>query len=263
MIPASKESSMANNSNTNTQGVAGKSVVVTGGTTGIGRATAKLLASEGAKVLIYGREEQPLQDAVSEIKQEAQDGALVIGVTADQSNPEDVVRVFQEADRKLGGVDILVNNAALSAQSILDSDYSEWEYVIKTNVLGYMNCCREAVNRMKDNGGHIVNVGSMSAKARDAGSDVYTATKSAIEGFSDSLAKQVNEQGIRVTVIEPGLVGTDMTAPKTPPQEQPKKAEEQQMLTAEDLARCVLYTLSQPERCDIALVQIRPTKQII
>lgn len=251
-------------SQTNTQSVAGKSVVVTGGTTGIGRATAKLLASEGAKVLIYGREEQPLQDALNEIKQSAQDQAEIVGLTADQSKPEDVQRVFQEADQKLGGVDILVNNAALSAQSILDSDYTEWEYVLKTNVLGYMNCCREAVNRMKSNGGgHIVNVGSMSAKARDKGSDVYTATKSAIEGFSDSLAKQVNEQGIRVTVIEPGLVGTDMTTRKVPAEQQPQKEQEEQMLTAEDLAQCVLYTLSQPARCDISLVQIRPTKQTI
>ncbi|HEX5322461.1 MAG TPA: SDR family oxidoreductase [Capsulimonadaceae bacterium] len=250
--------------NKDSQSVAGKAVVLTGGTTGIGRATARLLASEGAKVLIYGREEQPLHDAIEEIKPAAQNGGQIVGLTADQSKPEDVQRVFQEADRQLGGVDILVNNAAISAESILDSDYAEWEYVMKTNVLGYMNCCRQALDRMTARGnGHIVNVGSLSAKARSAGSDVYTATKSAIEGFSDSLAKQVNEQGIRVTVIEPGLVGTDMTASKTPAEKQPQKEQEQQMLTAEDLAQCVLYTLSQPARCDVSLVQIRPTKQAI
>jgi len=118
-------------------------------------------------------------------------------------------------------VDILVNNAVQAAGSILDSDYSKWAYVVQTNVLGYMACCREAVDRMKARGGgHIVNVGSLSAKVRESGSDIYVATKAAIEGFSEALRKQVNEQGIKVTLIEPGLGGTDMTVfspPHAPP----------------------------------------------
>ncbi len=213
---------------------------------------------------IFGREEQALQEALSDLRGQAQSGGEVHGLTADQSKPEDVTRVFQEAEQRLGGVDILVNNAAQAAGSILDSDYSKWAYVVQTNVLGYMACCREAVDRMKARGGgHIVNVGSLSAKVRESGSDIYVATKAAIEGFSEALRKQVNERGIKVTLIEPGLVGTDMTASNTPPAEQPQKEREGQMLTAEDLARSVLYALQQPPRCDVILIQIRPHGQAI
>ena len=246
------------------QSLAGKAVVLTGGTTGIGRATAHLLASEGCRVLIYGREEAALQDALKDIRAAAGHGGEVYGLTADQSHREDVKRVFVEADARLGGVDILINNAALGAQSILDTDYGEWEYVVQTNLLGYMACCREALDRMTPRKtGHIVNVGSMSAKVRESGSDVYVATKSGIEGFSEALRKKVNDLGIKVTLIEPGLVGTDMTEDQVPREQQAQKEQEGEMMTAEDLAQSILYTLVQPPRCDVALVQIRPHKQAI
>lgn len=244
--------------------MAGKAIVVSGGTTGIGRATAALLASQGAKVLIFGREEQALQDALADLQGQVQNGGAVHGMTADQSKPEDVRRVFQEADQKLGGVDILINNAALAAQSIVETDYAEWQSVIQTNILGYMACCREAIDRMKaKGGGHIVNVGSLSAKVREEDSDIYVATKAAIEGFSESLRKKVNKDGIKVSLIEPGLVGTDMTAENTPPDQQPEAEEKGEMLTSEDLALSVLYVLTQSPRCDVILVQIRPHGQSI
>ena len=239
-----------------------KAILITGGTTGIGRATANLLASLGARVMIYGRDANALKDALRDIKAVAQDANQVFGLTADQSEPDAVRRVFQEVDDKLGGLDILINNAAEGGESITETDYDEWRYVVETNLLGYMQCAREAVDRMKPNGrGHIVNIGSMSAKSRGKGSDIYVATKSAIQGFSESLGKQISEDGIKVTLIEPGLVGTDMTASKTPPEEQPAKIAAGEMLKAEDLAQSVLYTLIQPARCDVIHLRIRPHKQ--
>jgi Short-chain alcohol dehydrogenase of unknown specificity len=245
--------------------LAGKAIIVTGGTTGIGRSTAQRLVAGGANVLIYGRHEQELQDALKDITSSANgSGGKVHGLTADQSKPEDVKRVFEEADGKLGGVDILVNNAALGGGSITDTDRSEWEYQLRTNLFGYMDCCQQAIERMKAKGsGHIVNVGSMSAKVREGGSDIYVAAKSGIEGFSEALRKQVNEQGIKVTLIEPGLVGTNMTVDQVPVEEQPEAIEKGEMLRAEDIAECVYYTLTQPERCDVVMVQIRPHKQAI
>lgn len=244
------------------QNLAGKAVVVTGGTTGIGRATAHRLVAAGANVLIYGRHEQELADALADLRNAG--SGRVFGLTADQSRYEDVQRVFAEADEKLGGVDILVNNAALPANSILDSDYTEWQYVVATNLLGYMACCREAIDRMSRKGvGHIVSVGSMSAQVREEGSDVYVATKSGIEGFSESLRKQVNGKGIKVTLIEPGLVGTEMTVDQVPKEEQPEKEAQGTMLKAEEIAEAVYYTLIQPERCDVVLLQIRPHGQAI
>jgi NADP-dependent 3-hydroxy acid dehydrogenase YdfG len=242
--------------------LSGKAIVVTGGTTGIGRATALRLAKAGAKVLLFGTDETHLQDALSDLN--AIPNAQVVGLIADQSNYQDVQRIFQEADSQLGGVDILVNNAALAANSILDTEYEEWHKVVHTNLLGYMSCCREALDRMIAKGaGHIVNIGSMSAKVREADSDLYVATKSGIEGFSESLRKKVNEKGVKVTLIEPGLVGTDMTVDQVPKEQQPEKEQEGSMLKAEDIAECVYYTLTQPIRCDVVEVRIRPHKQAL
>src|SRR5690606_16166822 len=118
--------------------------------------------------------------------------------------------------------------------------------------------------RMKKNQvGHIVNIGSMSAKVREGGSDVYVATKSGIRGFTDSLGRTLNEAGVRVTLIEPGLVGSDMTLDQVPKEKQKAKIEAEEMLLAEDIAHAVLYVLRQPHRCTIPELQIRPTKQII
>jgi NADP-dependent 3-hydroxy acid dehydrogenase YdfG len=109
--------------------------------------------------------------------------------------------------------------------------------------------------------GHIIHVGSMSADVREKNSSVYVATKSAVQGFTEALRKEVNEMGIKVSLIEPGSVGTDMQ--EETPQEQRQKQARGEMLTAEDIARCVEYCLVQPARCDVVVVQIRPHKQPI
>jgi len=235
--------------------VKGKAIIVSGGTTGIGRALAKRLVDEGAKVLIYGRHKKELNDALGDIQVNG-GGGKIVGMIADQAIHDDVQKVFERADQELGGVDILINNAALPASKIIDSEYEEWRYVVESNLLGYMDCCRFALDRMlPKKAGHIVNIGSMSADAEDP-NNVYVATKSGVRGFTKSLAPEANKEGVRVTLIEPGLVGTDMTIEKTTDQE--KWQRDGKMLKAEDIAECVVYTLLQPERCDIEFVQIRP-----
>jgi NADP-dependent 3-hydroxy acid dehydrogenase YdfG len=237
-----------------------KSILITGGTTGIGRATAILLASQGAKVMIFGRHEQELNEAMHDIRRA---GGEVSGLTADVTDPQDIQRVFQEFDQQLDRLDILINNAALGYGSIMEGGYPEWEYILKTNLLGYMAMTNEAVARMKANGwGHIVNIGSMSADVREKNSSVYVATKAGIEGFSEALRKEVNPLGIKVTLIEPGAVGTDMQSQYSP-EEQREKIEKMEMLRAEDIAACVLYTITQPKRCDVVTLQIRPHLQEI
>jgi len=241
--------------------ISNKTVLITGGTTGIGRATAFLLAAQGARVMIFGRHEKELHDALKDI-QLADSENKVFGLTADVSNPDDIRRVFQQVDEKFKGLDILVNNAALAYESIMEGGYSDWQYIVNTNLLGYMACAHEAAERMKPNGrGHNVNIGSMSADRREKGSSVYVATKAGIQGFSEALRKEVNPMGIKVTLIEPGLVGTDMQDES--PEEQRKLEEKMEMLKAEDIAACVLYALTQPRRCDVVVVQIRPHLQSI
>jgi NAD(P)-dependent dehydrogenase (short-subunit alcohol dehydrogenase family) len=168
--------------------VADKSILITGGTTGIGRAIAILLASQGARVMIFGRHKQELNDAVNDIRQA---GGEVLGLTADVSDAEDIQRVFKEFDQQMDKLDILINNAALGYGSITEGGYPEWEYILKTNLLGYMAMTHEAVERMKMNGwGHIVNIGSMSADVREKDSSVYVATKTGIQGFSEALRRK-------------------------------------------------------------------------
>jgi len=242
-----------------TEDIAGKSVVITGGTTGIGRAAALLLASQGARVLVFGRHQNELNDAMNDLRAVSDDA---YGITADVTNPENVERVFAEAEQQFGDLDVFINNAALAADDVASTSYDDIEYIVKTNLLGYMACAHEAVERMKKQGhGHIVNIGSMSADVREEGSSVYVATKAGIQGFSEALRKEVNKYGIKVTLIEPGAVGTDMQP--EPPAKQRKKQEGQEMLKAEDIAACIHYCLVQPKRCDVVVVQIRPHMQPI
>lgn len=242
------------------ESVSRKAILITGGTTGIGRATAILLASQGAKVMVFGRHEQELNDALKDIRQAGSD---VMGFTADTAKADDVKRVFREVDRQMGRLDILINNAALGYESIMKGGYEDWEYIVSTNLLGYMAMTHEAIERMKaQKQGHIVNIGSMSADVREKNSSVYVATKSGIQGFSEALRKEVNSLGIKVTLIEPGAVGTDMQSQYSP-EEQREKIEKMEMMRAEDIAACVLYTLTQPKRCDVVSVQIRPHLQSI
>ena len=241
------------------QSVTDKSILITGGTTGIGRSTAILMAAQGARVMIFGRHQQELKDAMKDIQAA---GGEVMGLTADASDPDDIKRVFQEVDSQMGRLDILINNAALGYNSVMEGNYQEWQYIVKTNLLGYMAMAHEAIARMKEHGeGHIVNIGSMSADVREKDSSVYVATKAGIQGFSEALRKEVNPLGIKVTLIEPGAVGTDMQP--QPPEEQRELIEKMEMLRAEDIAASIFYTITQPKRCDVVNLQIRPHLQSI
>jgi len=251
---------MGNLSNYFGQNIDRKRIVITGGTTGIGKATAILLASLGGHVFVFGRDEADFQKAIEDIKSQAEGN--VFGITGDISKKEDVQLICKEIDNTLGGIDILINNAALPAEGITDEDYDNIKYVLETNVLGYMAFTKEAILRMKDQkSGHIVNIGSMSAETRGKKSTVYVATKSAIRGFSTSLRKEINELGIKVSLIEPGAVTSDMQS--APLEEQKEKIKKMEMLEAEDIAMSVLFCLSQPKRCDIVTMQVRPHRQFI
>lgn len=237
-----------------------KNILITGGTTGIGRETAILLASQGARVMIFGRHGQELNDALEELNKTG--SMQVSGMIADVSDSKDVEAVFQKFDQEFGSLDVLINNAALGYGSVLEGSHEDREYLLSTNIDGYLMCAHEAGKRMKENGGgHIVNIGSMSAEVREDGSSVYVATKAAIRGFSASLRKELNPHHIHVTLIEPGAVYTDMQ--EAPAEELKEKVKNEEMLLSKDIARAILFCLSQPKRSSIVSLQIKPLMQKI
>jgi NADP-dependent 3-hydroxy acid dehydrogenase YdfG len=241
--------------------LSGQNAVITGGTTGIGRAIALALLQRGVNVLITGQDPQHMEDALADM-QKVETQAQVSGVLSDLATKEGVMEVFNETDTRFSKLDIFINNAGLSSNSAMEDGYEDWKYVIETNLLSYIACTHHAINRMKKNKkGQIINVGSMSAESKSEGSSVYVATKAGIRGFSASLRKEANELGIRVTLIEPGKTGADMQ--EMPPEEQRKKIEKMEMLKAEDIAAAVCYVLTQPQRADIVELKIRPIYELI
>lgn len=239
--------------------LAGKIAVVTGGTTGIGRATAVALASRGVKTVIYGRHQPELDEALAELRQTGGEGH---GLIADNAYEEQIAHVFHEARERYGDIDILINNAAIPAHSILEVPYDQALYALRVDLLGYLACMRQAVEMMRRKGsGHIVNIGSLSAIVRERGADLYVAGKAAIEAVSESIRKVIYEQRIRLSLIEPGNVGTNLHGEPRNVEEQRRMQDEGSMMKPEDIAAAVLYILTQPFRVNVLELRIAPTMQ--
>lgn len=231
----------------------GKRILVTGGTTGIGRETVKLLTSRGARVLTFGRDPEALETALAYAE-----GA--IGLTADAATREGIDRVFAEVDARLGGIDILVANAALGAQPIHEMDDDEWRYVIETNLVGYLACARASIRRMTAHGGgHLLFVGSISTEIKAEGESVYSATKAGIQAFAETLRKEISDRNIRISMIQPGSVATDMQECSEDEKRDAVAANE--MLDAVEIAEAIEFVLTRSERADVVNLRIEPLLQ--
>ena len=239
--------------------LSGRRALITGGTTGVGRATAHLLASHGCRVFICGRDPRHLDDAIRSVREK---GGAIDGVSADISTTDGVLTVFKAADAFLGGLDIGIVNAGVGCKGELTTmTHEECRYVLDVNLGASIACCLEAFRRMSGAGGHVVLTGSMSADVFDTRSSVYVATKCAIRGFATCLRKEANPLGIKVSLIEPGSIGSDMVD-ETPEQQQ-RMREELKMLRAEDVANAILFMLCQPPWCDVIQLKLRPHLQLI
>jgi len=243
------------------ENLSGKVVLITGGTTGIGRATAVLLAEQGVNVYIFGRHEQILEDALSDIKRLS--GFEAHGFTADVTDLTKLSLIFETIKREEGRLDILINNAGVGGRSVINTSEEDIGYLIDVNLKAYLFCTKFALSIMQDQegGGHIVNIGSLSAETTDADTDLYVAAKAGVRGFSESLRKLISPMCIKLTLIEPGGAGTDMT--NLTPEEQRSEEKEQKLLMAEDIANSILFALLQPKRTEIIKIQLRAHRQII
>jgi 3-hydroxy acid dehydrogenase/malonic semialdehyde reductase len=235
----------------------GKRVLVTGGTTGIGRAIVALLAQDGARIFTFGRDEAALKTTLG--MTEGQPGQ-VLGTTADVASKEDVARVYAEVDEALGGLDILISCAAIGSGPLDKSTDAEWRYVVETNLVGAIACSRAAIDRMIPNGGgQLIFIGSISAEIKAPGESVYSPTKAGIQAFAETLRKELAAQNIRVSVIQPGSTKSEMQERSAAEQEEAVARHE--FLQAEDVADAVYFVATRSERCNIVNLRIEPRLQ--
>ncbi|MEH3159484.1 MAG: SDR family NAD(P)-dependent oxidoreductase [Sphingomonas taxi] len=235
--------------------LAGRRILLTGGTTGIGRATLALLAAEGAHVLTFGRHRRELDDALATVP-----GGTVSGLVADAATRDGIDAVFAAVDERLGGIDALVACAALGAQPIHEMADDDWRYVVDTNFVGYLACAKAAIARMeRQGGGQLLFVGSISATIKAPGESVYAATKAGIQAFAETLRKEVADKAIRVGVIQPGSVDTDMQ--QCTDAEKRDAIDRRAMLHAGDVAEAIRFVLTRSAATDIVNLRIEPLIQ--
>lgn len=234
----------------------GRRAIITGGTTGIGRAIAVLLASEGVKVFLCGRTPAHLDDALARIREVGEGD----GINVDLAKRDDVERFFRAADDYLGGLDIAVINAAIPADAIKDTGEDDLDYQIAVDFTSYLTSSKAALSRMKA-GSDLILIGSMSAVSQKGGSSIYVAAKAGIEGFAHALRQEVADDDIKVGLIEPGFTGADFQYPEFPPEKQREHIHKDEMLRAEDIAAATHFMLTQPRRTAVSLMRVETRRQ--
>ncbi|MDP9458024.1 MAG: oxidoreductase [Actinobacteria bacterium] len=240
----------------------GKVAIITGASSGIGEATAEALAAEGASVVVAARREDRLSDLVERING---DGGKALAVSADVTDEGQAHELIQRAKSEFGRVDILVNNAGVMQLSAVEKGLSdEWRRMFDVNVLGLLYTTDAAIGVMKEQGsGHLVNVSSVAGRRSRATTGVYSGTKFAVNAISEALRQELLEDNIRVTIVEPGAVATELATHIT--DEDAKEGLSGllslDILQAEDIASAIAYCVTQPERVSVNEILIRPTQQ--
>jgi NADP-dependent 3-hydroxy acid dehydrogenase YdfG len=242
----------------------GKVAAITGASSGIGEATAVALAGAGASVALGARRKDRLDELAERL---SSDGGRALAIEADIGDQAQAESFLSRTTEELGGLDILVNNAGLMLLGPVEgADQDEWRRMVEVNVLALLYCTHAALPLMRERGGgHIVNVSSVAGRHATLGSAVYNLTKFGVTGFSEALRQEALNSNIRVTVVEPGFVATELQGHNENPAVRDAlekfRNDIGDVLEAEDIARGILYAVSQPERVNVNEVMIRPTGQ--
>jgi clavulanate-9-aldehyde reducatase len=243
--------------------LSGKAVAITGASSGIGEATALTLAKAGASVALGARRKDRIDELAVRIEDE---GGTAVALEVDVSD-EAAARGFVEAaHERLGRLDTLVNNAGVMLLGPVErADAEDWRTMVNVNLLGLMYCTHAALPIMLgQESGDIVNISSVAGRFARAGNAVYAATKFGVGAFSEGLRNEITERGVRVTLIEPGFVDTELQGHNTGEVLETLEAMREHLrdpLRAQDIANGILYAVSQPPHVSINEVLIRPTRQ--
>jgi len=238
-------------------------VAVTGASSGIGEATALACAQAGAAVALAARRKDRIEALAARI---AEEGGRALAVETDVSSEQDARRFIERAHGELGRLDVLVNNAGVMLLGpIAGSDTEEWRRMIDANVYGVLYCTHAALPLMLAQGeGHVVNVSSVAGRFARAGSGVYNLTKFGVGAFSEALRQETAPLGVRVTLVEPGAVATELAGHNREEvlQQMRKMFADVTPLVAEDIARAVMYAIGQPANVSVNELLVRPSRQV-
>jgi NADP-dependent 3-hydroxy acid dehydrogenase YdfG len=238
--------------------LAGKTAVVTGASSGIGAATARLLAQHKCNVVLAARREDRLNGLAAEL------GEGALAVPTDVTDPATCEALVSRAVGDFGSVDILVANAGLGLYgSIAEGEPEDWRRMFEVNVLGVLYVTRAAVRHMLGRGsGDVIFVSSLAGRrVPRADGTVYAATKHALTAVAEGLRMEVHTKGIRVISVEPGLVRTEFPENSYPSAREYYAQREYSPLEAEDIAEAILYAVEQPPRVSVNEMLLRPTEQ--
>lgn len=239
-----------------------KVVVITGASSGLGEATARLLSAEGATVVLGARRIDRLKSLADELTAR---GGKALAVVTDVTHCDQVKRLVDAAVQKFGRIDVMINNAGLMPQSPLERlKVDEWDRMIDVNIKGVLYGIAAALPYMKQQkAGHIINVSSVAGHKVRPGTAVYAATKHAVRALSEGLRQEVKPYNIRTTVISPGAVATELPNSVTDPDTAARIHQfyKEVAIPADSFARAVVFAMSQPDDVDINEILFRPTRQ--
>ncbi|MYD00615.1 MAG: SDR family oxidoreductase [Gammaproteobacteria bacterium] len=246
------------------ESLAGSVAIVTGASSGIGRATAVALAGAGAAVAVAARRGDRLDEVVAGIRR---DGGRALAVATDVADRKAVFALVERAAAEFGPADILVNNAGIMPTSPLrDIHLDDWLRMVDVNVKGVLHCIAAALPAMLERRrGHIVNVGSVAGRRPFPGGTVYAATKFAVRCMSAGMQLELSAaHGIRITDIQPGVVATELVEHIPDPETREgfiERWQDKRPMDPEDVAAAILYVVTAPAHVNINEILMRPSDQ--
>jgi NADP-dependent 3-hydroxy acid dehydrogenase YdfG len=231
--------------------------VITGASSGIGAATARALAAHGYQLALLGRRVDRLEELATQLG-----GGSAVAIAADVTDRDALVAAAARVKSDLGGADVLVNSAGVMLLGPFGSTQrEEARRMVEVN-LGAMTATEVFLDQLRDGGGDLVNISSVAGRTARAGNAAYAATKWGMNGWSEALRQELQPE-IRVTVIEPGAVATELTNHITDPaaRQGAEQLYAQLAITAEDVAGVIAFAVTRPRRMTLNEILLRPTAQ--